>query len=135
MTRRSHRAACHCGACAIEFEADLAAGTGRCNCSFCLKARNWAVIVPPADVRNVTGRETMGDYRFGTGQAAHLFCRTCGLAPFGHGDVPEMGGEFWSVAVACIEGLSDAERAAIPIRFFNGRDDAWMETPEVVSFL
>jgi hypothetical protein len=41
-----------------------------------------------------------------------------GFRPFTRGGaLPQFGGEFYAVNVACLDGLSDAELAALPVNY------------------
>ncbi len=126
---KTYHGSCHCQAVRYEAEIDLAAGTGRCNCSICTKRRSWAVTVKPDAFRLIAGEESLTDYQFGTMSAHHRFCRVCGVAPFTEGDVPEIGGKFVSIQVATLDDASEAELAEAPVAFANGRDNLWWETP------
>ncbi len=115
--KKTYQGSCHCGAVRFEAGLDLDAGTGRCNCSFCAKSRYWGAIVKPEDFRLVSGDEALGDYQFGSMQAHHCFCKTCGMPTVGRGDIEEIGGAYYSVSVACLDGIDQAELAEVPVRY------------------
>lgn len=127
---------CHCGRVRFEVDLDLAAGTsGKCNCSYCAKQRWWSMTVKPEALRVTAGNDSVRDYQFGTNSIHHHFCGTCGAHPFGRGFVPEIGGAFASVNLACLDDLPPARLAKLPVRYFNGRDNRWLETPDEIRHL
>ena len=58
------------------------------------------LIVEDRDFRITAGRENLTEYRFNTGTARHLFCRTCGVKPF---YVPRSHPDGWSVNARCVD--------------------------------
>jgi hypothetical protein len=126
---KHYHGSCHCGAVRYEADIDLAAGTGKCNCSICAKTRGWGAIVKPGAFKLVAGERALRAYDFGTRQADHFFCGTCGVQVFGRGDVPEIGGEYVSIRLATLDDAADMELAEAPIQYFNGRDNAWWTPP------
>jgi hypothetical protein len=107
---------CHCGA--VRFEADVAAQVRllACNCSMCAKTGFLHLIVPHADLRLLSGEQNLSSYRFGTGAAEHLFCRTCGIRSFYQ---PRSHPDAWSVDFRCLDsdhGLTAA------VEHFDGRN-------------
>lgn len=44
----------------------------------------------------------------------------CGVTPYGHGYVEEIGGAFVSINVACLDGIAPEELAALPIQYMDG---------------
>lgn len=119
---------CHCGTVGYEVEADLSQGTIRCNCSICSKARAWLIAVDPADFRLLRGADALSTYQFGSKRISHVFCKHCGIKSFALGDLP--GGEkFVAIAVSCLEGVSEADLAAVPVAYLDGRNDNFAEPP------
>ncbi|MGK4003611.1 GFA family protein [Sorangium sp. So ce1036] len=118
---RTYRGSCHCGALRFEADFDPSEGTTRCNCTICKKTAWWGTLVRPGAFRLVAGQEVLGGYsRTGAGHAH--FCKTCGLRVFGHGDIPELGGEFYSVNLNCLDG---ADLTGVPVTYHDGLHDTW----------
>lgn len=111
---------CHCGA--VRFEAKVREERPEvldCNCSICSKTGFLHLIVPHEDFELLTGREALQSYRFGSGQAEHLFCRYCGIKSFYQ---PRSHPEAWSVN---LRALDDGHGLDVEIRKFDGRN--WEE--------
>ncbi len=129
MSVKTYKGSCHCGRVQFEADIDLRSGTGKCNCSICMKIRKWGVVIKPQAFRLLVGENELSDYQFGAKQGHHQFCRTCGVHAFGHGNVPEIGGAYYSVNVACLDNAEDVELAAAPVNFFDGRHNNWGARP------
>jgi hypothetical protein len=138
MTRKTYRGSCHCGAVRFEADIDLAAGTNRCNCSYCKKARAWFVTVPPEHVRLLAGSENETEYQWTPpnrpGPYLHYrFCRTCGVRTAGWGGE---GGkrDFYFVPIASLD-VDPTELASASVRFNDGRADRFDRTAPDASVL
>ncbi|MEP7243559.1 MAG: GFA family protein [Gammaproteobacteria bacterium] len=95
----------------------------------CTKIRRWGVVIRPADFRLLSGAEDMADYQFGAKQGHHLFCKHCGVHSFGRGHVQELGGDYFSVNLACLDDAEPSELARAPVNFFDGRNNNWQHEP------
>ena len=131
---KTYHGSCHCGAVRFEAELDLALGTLRCNCSICRKARFWPALVKPDKFRLTDGAKDLVKYQFGARRDEHFVCRQCGIRPFGTGQSPRWG-PFYAVSVTCLDDASDAELAAAPITYLDGRGDNWKAPPTVTCYL
>jgi hypothetical protein len=148
--KKLYSGSCHCGSIRFRSSIDLApppdrspparpgiwwTTTFRCNCSYCTKARYWKAFVPAAEFEWLSGREDASNYQFGARLIDHFFCRTCGMQTFARASFEDFGGEFYCVNIACLDDVPDAELAAIPVTYEDGRANAWDREPEVTSFL
>jgi hypothetical protein len=131
---KTFHGSCHCGAVRFECDLDLANGTSKCNCSVCRKGRFWKAIVMANAFRLKQGADALAEYQFGGHVIRHLFCRHCGIKPFGNANVAELGGEFYAVNLACLDA-SDEELASAPVRYEDGRNNDWESAPAETRYL
>jgi hypothetical protein len=71
----------------------------------------------------------VSDYQFATKSGRHLFCKHCGVRPFGRGYVKDLGGDVVSIQVCTLDDASPEELIAAPVRYTNGRDNSWWTEP------
>lgn len=108
---------CHCKA--IRFEVDVADDPIPlldCNCSMCAATGFLHLIATKAEFRLLSGRDNLGEYRFGERIAQHLFCKTCGIKSF---YVPRSHPDGYSVNARCLDNYASL---AFAVEAFDGRN-------------
>ena len=98
--KTQHIGQCHCGAVSFEVEAPTDLNVFSCTCSICSMTGFLHLIVEQEDFRITRGEDNLSEYRFNTGAARHLFCKTCGVKPF---YVPRSHPGGWSVNANCVD--------------------------------
>jgi hypothetical protein len=114
MTAR--RGGCHCGAVRFEAEGELE-GVEVCNCSICLAKGYVHWYVSRDRFRLLSDEDAIATYRFGTGTAAHHFCKTCGVAPF---YVARSHPDKIDVNVRCLDGMTLETLQSLETTLFDG---------------
>ena len=132
---KTYQGSCHCGAIRYEVDLDLSRGSGRCNCSFCLKARAWAAFVKPEAFRLAAGSEEGVGYHKHPEAPVKYHCARCGVRTHARGDADYTGGPFVSVFVATLDDASPEELLSGLIRYSDGLHNNWTHPPAEVRHL
>lgn len=140
MTFKTYTGGCHCGAVRFEADLDLAAGTVKCNCTSCTKARSWLVMVTADRFRLTAGAELQATYQWTPAGRAeptvqYHFCKTCGIRTPGRGELEALGGAFYAVQVPLLDNVDLDELAAAPMQYVDGRLDRFDRAPADTRFL
>lgn len=130
MAIQTYQGSCHCKKVRFEVDIDLAAGTSKCNCTFCTKVRNWGAYTKPEHFRLLTDEADVSRYPSDPESAVHhCFCKHCGVRTFSRGDLPELGGPFVTIAIAALDGLTPEELVSLPVNYLDGLNDNWWNPP------
>lgn len=127
--KKTCHGSCHCGAVRHEADIDFAAGSGKCNCSYCAKLRLWGVHIKPEAFRLLAGEAALSVYRFGTRRVQHPSCKHCGVHVFDQGDIAEAGGKFVTGNLACLDDADLQDFVQAPLRYLDGRANNWLNPP------
>src|SRR5262249_38093468 len=122
---KKHAGGCHCGA--VRFEVDIDATTGgRCNCSICHKTGATGGITKPSAFKLLLGEDKLGQYQWGAKRSLRDFCKTCGIHCFARGHLAELGGDYVSVNLNC---LDDVDPTSMKVIYWDGRHNNWEAGP------
>ena len=110
----THLGGCHCGRVRFEVDAPAVLQVDECNCSMCRLTGYQHLMVARDQFRLLAGQENLVSYRFNTGVAEHLFCKTCGIKSY---YVPRSHPDGFSVNVRC---LDPGTIRALRVRPFDG---------------
>ena len=116
MTLVKHTGGCHCGRVRFEIRAPARIAVKACNCSICSKSGYLHLVVPKENFRLLSGADALTEYRFNTGVAKHLFCKSCGVKSF---YVPRSHPDGISVHAHCLE---QSTLQGLKVTPFDGRN-------------
>jgi hypothetical protein len=121
---KKYQGSCHCGT--VQFEVDLPGDfeAQTCTCSICEMTGFVHIIVPQSKFRLIQGADNLTEYKFNTGVAKHLFCKTCGVKAFYR---PRSNPDGWSVNARCLSGYPNLPMKMIAP--FDGKD--WENQPSI----
>lgn len=134
MAYQSYHGSCHCRTVRYEAEFDLDAGTNRCNCSLCSKARAWFLFVRGSDFRLTAGEDVLSTYEWvPAGRTerglSYRFCSRCGIRLFATGELAQLGGRFYAIHVPTVDDLDREQLVSAPMNFIDNAQDRMNEAP------
>jgi hypothetical protein len=121
-----HIGSCHCGAVRFRAQIDLAKGGTRCNCSICTKLGITGALLKPAAFTLLAGRDSLATYQWGAKIGTRHFCKICGVFVYVAGHLAEVGGDFVTVSLNC---LDEVDVDLLPVIYWDGRHDSWDAGP------
>eukprot|EP01025_Chloroclados_australasicus_P056040 TRINITY_DN6884_c0_g2_i3.p2 TRINITY_DN6884_c0_g2~~TRINITY_DN6884_c0_g2_i3.p2 ORF type:complete len:143 (-),score=8.69 TRINITY_DN6884_c0_g2_i3:402-806(-) len=116
MQEVEHYGGCHCKTVRFKFEGSPHLVAWDCNCSICEMKANIHVITPQSKLTILQGLNNLSLYQFGTMAAQHMFCKTCGVAPF---YVPRSNPLGYGVTYACID---QGTVKSVTVKKFDGQN-------------
>ncbi|HVW30162.1 MAG TPA: GFA family protein [Polyangiaceae bacterium] len=122
---------CHCGAVQFAANIDLSDGGSRCNCSICTKLNAFGKLMKPEAFELLAGEGELGAYEWGPRISKRYFCKHCGVQCFGRGHLPEVGGDYVSINLSCLDGVELSDLKAI---YWDGRHDNWQAGPRATPW-
>lgn len=119
---------CHCQAVRYEAEFDLAAGSNRCNCSICSKARAWFLFVRGDSFELLAGEDVLSDYQWlppGRTESGltYRFCSRCGIRLYATGEWVQLGGRFYAINVPTLDDVDREQLVRAPLNFVDNAHD------------
>jgi hypothetical protein len=131
MSVRHLKGSCVCGQARYAVDLDPTADSYKCNCSVCGKHRTWFTTVAPSAFQLLVDDDALGH---SGKRIVRRFCKQCGTHLFARATGSD-GKPMVGVVLATVEGLSDEERAAMPVKVFDGRHDDFEHAPKITAYL
>ena len=117
MPNHHYTGSCHCGT--VKFTVDTSLDkTITCDCSMCNRAGTILACVPEGQFTLLSGEESLTNYQFNKKRIDHLFCKICGIKPFGRGK-DDAGNSMIAVNVRCLDGV---DTQTLNPQHYNGKD-------------
>ena len=117
---------CHCGAVRFEVQLEANARISRCNCTICARTAMTGTIVKPSAFTLLSGQSDLSRYEWGAKISQRLFCKTCGVLCFARGHLAQLGGDYVSVNLNCVDEI---ELSDVDVVYWDGRHNNWQAGP------
>lgn len=114
---KTYHGSCHCKKVEFKVSTNLNKIVS-CNCSICSKKGVLHHRVTPEQFKLTKGAEYLSLYQFGSKEAKHYFCRSCGIHPFSN---PRAAPDMYSVNVRCLNDF-DLDKETCQIVKFDGKN-------------
>lgn len=134
---KKYTGGCHCGQLRYEVELDLSEPkASKCNCSFCLKSNRISVTLEPDQkdefsqfkLLSPSSWEELGDYRFGSMNGPHYFCKTCGMHCMMAAKY-ELGGHkinHMSINAVTLDQGQGVDLRKFKMEYWDGKENNWL---------
>ena len=123
---KTYHGSCHCGRVSFTVTTTIDKVVS-CNCSICTKKGALHHRVTPEKFQLLEGQEHLALYQFGTKEAKHWFCTTCGIHPFSN---PRAAPEMFTINVRCLDDF-DLDNTTFETIKFDGRH--WEESVDKLN--
>ena len=97
-----YEGSCHCGHLKFSFDVPLTKAI-ECNCSHCRRKGYLLTFLPKSEVQITLPDGAYSSYRFNKHVIEHIFCKTCGFAPFGFGKGHDGVTETVAINLRCLD--------------------------------
>lgn len=111
---QTYTGGCHCKDVRYEVALDLSAPVLECNCSHCQIQGALLSFAPGEQFTLTAGEDSLTEYRFHTNKIEHLFCKRCGIEPFGRGQNKD-GNPTVAVNVRTVDDIDLAALTRMPV--------------------
>jgi hypothetical protein len=125
MNIKKHHGSCLCGDVHFEVELDISKGT-QCNCNICTRLGAVGSIVKPAAFKLLSAESKLSSFTRHPTAGVRFFCARCHIYCYGSGHLAELGGDYVSVNLNCIENFDVSKTDLL---FWDGRHNNWGAGP------
>lgn len=126
-----HKGSCFCQKVKYEVNIDLSEGTIRCNCTYCLKTRQWGSYVPSSNFTITEGKDELTKF-VGKNNGGFFFCRHCGTRIYSE---TTWDGNKVSINVNTLDDLDRKQFSELKITYIDGYNETWESLTQDTNYL
>lgn len=134
MSEDIHRGSCFCKKVKYEISIDLSKGTYKCNCTYCIKTRQWGSShVSTSALKIVEGNGELTKYVGNNPVNYFYFCKHCGTRIYTE--------SYWTgegtnaININTLDDIDRKQFSELTIHYIDGYNEVWEQEPEYSNFL